>query len=227
MNPWPLVMADFRRNRVGALAVVLLVALAVALGVAVSAQDRALRQGSARAADKFTLIIGAPGGETQLVLSSVYLQPAAIGEVRFGYRATPRLTAEGRLTVGRPSLRVSLSDDVENAAPLEATNTITEYAFEGGALWRLTGGERRRWTPFVSGGAGMARHVHDGRTLVQDALSGYAGGGTLYALGSSRGEPTRAGLRFDARLQLLHGGIAEGTGVVARVAATAGFFVLF
>ena len=81
MNPWPLVLADFRRNRVGALAVVLLVALAVALGVAVSAQDRALRQGSARAADKFTLIIGAPGGETQLVLSSVYLQPAAIGLV--------------------------------------------------------------------------------------------------------------------------------------------------
>ena len=81
MNPWPLVLADLRRNRIGALAVVLLVALAVALGVAVSAQDRALRQGSARAADKFSLVIGAPGSETQLVLSAVYLQAAAIGLV--------------------------------------------------------------------------------------------------------------------------------------------------
>ena len=50
----------------------------MALGVAVSAQERALRQGSARAAEKFDLVVGAPGSETQLVLSSVYLQVAAI-----------------------------------------------------------------------------------------------------------------------------------------------------
>ena len=81
MNPWPLVVADLRRNRAGAIAVALLAGLAVALGVAVSAQDRALRQGSARAADKFPLIVGAPGSETQLVLSAVYLQTAAIGLV--------------------------------------------------------------------------------------------------------------------------------------------------
>ena len=81
MNPWPLVLADLRHNRAGAVAVALLVALAVALGVAVSAQDRALRQGSARAAEKFPLIVGAPGSETQLVLSAVYLQAAAIGLV--------------------------------------------------------------------------------------------------------------------------------------------------
>jgi putative ABC transport system permease protein len=78
MNPWPLVAADLRQNRVGAVAIVLLVALAVALGVAVSARERALRQGSARAAGKFPLVVGAPGSETQLVLSSVYLQIAGI-----------------------------------------------------------------------------------------------------------------------------------------------------
>ena len=42
MNPWPLVIADLRHNRAGAVAMILLVALAVALGIAVSAQDRAL-----------------------------------------------------------------------------------------------------------------------------------------------------------------------------------------
>ncbi len=81
MNPWPLVAADLRRSWAGAVAMTLLVALAVALGIAVSAQDRALRQGSAQAATKFKLIVGAPGSETQLVLSAVYLQPAAIGLV--------------------------------------------------------------------------------------------------------------------------------------------------
>ena len=82
MNPWPLVAADLRQNRVGAAAIVLLVALAVALGVAVSAQERELRQGSARAAEKFPLVVGAPGSETQLVLSSVYLQVAAVDLLR-------------------------------------------------------------------------------------------------------------------------------------------------
>ena len=77
-NPWPLVQADLKRTRAGTVAIALIVALAVGLGVAVSAQERALRQGSARAAAAFDLVIGARGSETQLVLSTVYLQPAAI-----------------------------------------------------------------------------------------------------------------------------------------------------
>ena len=77
-NPLPVVLADMRRTRWGVLAIMLLVAVAVALGVAVSAQERALRQGSAQAADRFDLLIGAPGSPTQLVLSTVYLQPQAL-----------------------------------------------------------------------------------------------------------------------------------------------------
>ncbi len=78
MNPWPVVWAELKTTRAGAIAVVLLVALAVALGVAVSSQERALRQGSAAAADRFDIVIGARGSPTQLVLSSVYLQIAAV-----------------------------------------------------------------------------------------------------------------------------------------------------
>jgi putative ABC transport system permease protein len=78
LNPLPVVAADIRRSRSGFLAVVGLIAVAVALGVAVSAQERALRTGSARAADAFELLVGAPGSPTQLVLTSVYLQPAAL-----------------------------------------------------------------------------------------------------------------------------------------------------
>lgn len=81
MNPWPLVVADFRSNRTGVVAIVLLVALAIALGIAVSAQERAVREGSIAAARPFDLLIGARGSETQLLLSTVYLQPAAIGLV--------------------------------------------------------------------------------------------------------------------------------------------------
>ncbi|WP_105383833.1 ABC transporter permease [Neorhizobium alkalisoli] len=72
------ILADLRRLWAGATVVVLLVALATAVGVTVTLQERALRLGSARAADKFDLVIGAAGSETQLVLSSVFLQPAPL-----------------------------------------------------------------------------------------------------------------------------------------------------
>jgi putative ABC transport system permease protein len=78
MNPLPLVLAELRHNRAAVLAVAVLIALAVSLGVAVSAQERALRTSSAAAAEAFDIVVGMPGSQTQLVLTAVYLQPAAL-----------------------------------------------------------------------------------------------------------------------------------------------------
>lgn len=78
MIPWRLIVADWRRLWPGVVVVVVLIALATALSISVSLQERALRMGSAKAADRFDLVIGAPGSETQLVLSSVFLQPSAL-----------------------------------------------------------------------------------------------------------------------------------------------------
>jgi putative ABC transport system permease protein len=72
------ILADLKRVWLGSAVVVLIVALAVALGVAVTLQERALRFGSARAADKFDLVIGAAGSENQLVLSAVFLQASPL-----------------------------------------------------------------------------------------------------------------------------------------------------
>jgi len=78
MNPLPLVLAELRYHGAAVLAVAVLIALAVSLGIAVSAQERALRKSSAAAAEPFDIIVGMPGSQTQLVLTSVYLQPAAL-----------------------------------------------------------------------------------------------------------------------------------------------------
>ena len=90
------IFADLRRLWLGAAVMVLLVALATALGVAVTLQERALRLGSARAADRFDLVIGAAGSETQLVLSSVFLQPSPLplmsGEILAKLNADPRVS---------------------------------------------------------------------------------------------------------------------------------------
>lgn len=55
---------------------VALMGVSVGLGIALIAQERALRQGSARAAEKFDVIVGAPGDRLGLMLAAVYLRPA-------------------------------------------------------------------------------------------------------------------------------------------------------
>jgi putative ABC transport system permease protein len=78
MNPFPVIIALFKRHRSSTLLFTALVALAVALGIAITSQERALREGSARAADKFDLIVAAPGSQTDLLMSIVYLRPTAV-----------------------------------------------------------------------------------------------------------------------------------------------------
>jgi len=55
-----------------------LIAVSVAMGVALTAQERALREGSAQAANKFDMIIAAPGNELTLLFASVFLRPSAV-----------------------------------------------------------------------------------------------------------------------------------------------------
>lgn len=78
MNPFPFVRAALARNPLTALVFMVLVAITVALGSAISMQERALRQGSARAADGFDLIVAAPGSQTDILLASVFLRPSAV-----------------------------------------------------------------------------------------------------------------------------------------------------
>jgi len=74
-RPWPLARAMLWRFRGANAVFVALIAVTMALGAGLTAQERALRQGSARAAERFDLILGAPGSEVSLVLAAVYLQP--------------------------------------------------------------------------------------------------------------------------------------------------------
>ena len=104
MNPLPMVWADLRAMRWSALITVLLIGIAVAIGVAVSAQERAMRQASARASDDFPLIIGAPSSQTQLVLTAVYLQAEALplidGNILNTLAQDPRVAGAAPLAYG-------------------------------------------------------------------------------------------------------------------------------
>ena len=125
-NPLPVVVADYRRNRLLVIVTLALVAIAMAIGVAVIAQERALRQGSARAADDFDLLVGAPGSPTQLVLTSVYLRLQSIP-----------------LVDGAVLAKATVAKGVRYAAPIAfgdnhlghpIVGTIAAFAARGGAL---------------------------------------------------------------------------------------------
>jgi len=104
MNPLIMVKADYRAMRGSAWAVVLLVAFAVAIGVALSAQEKALRTSTTRAAADFDLVIGAAGSATQLVMTTVYLQPEALplmpGESLKSLGTDPRVKAFAPIAFG-------------------------------------------------------------------------------------------------------------------------------
>ncbi|MBS7543779.1 ABC transporter permease [Ancylobacter oerskovii] len=116
-----LVVADLRRNALGALAIVLIVAFAAALGVAVTLQERALRLGSARAATAFPLVVGAAGSETQLMLSAVFLQPAPLGLVPG--RVLSSLAADPRVAWAAP---VGFGDFVEDYPIVGTTQALVD-----------------------------------------------------------------------------------------------------
>lgn len=73
--PAPLVRAMLWRFRWANAIFVLLIAISVGMGIGLLAQERGLRLGSAQAADKFDLVVSAPGSDLGMMLATVFLQP--------------------------------------------------------------------------------------------------------------------------------------------------------
>ncbi|KJF72710.1 FtsX-like permease family protein [Agrobacterium arsenijevicii] len=131
------ILADLRRLWLGGIVVVLLVALATALGVAVTLQERSLRLGSARAADKFDLVVGAAGSETQLILSSIFLQAAPLPLVDGAVLA--KLAADPRVAWAAP---VGFGDSFAGFPIVGTTTSLvsnTTSGFAEGRMFALEG----------------------------------------------------------------------------------------
>ena len=100
-RPWPLVRALLYRYRAINAIFVILLAVATGLGIGVTALERGIREGTARAADKFDLVVGTPGSELTLLFASVFLEPSVVG-----------------LIDGATFVEIAESDGVAFAAPL-------------------------------------------------------------------------------------------------------------
>jgi len=131
------ILSDLRRFKGGALAVVVLIALSVALCVTVTLQERAVRLGSARAAEKFDLVVGAAGSETQLALSAVFLQPSPLPLV--SGTVLSKLVADPRVAFAAP---VGFGDSADGYPVVGTTTTLVSAlspALAEGALFTRLG----------------------------------------------------------------------------------------
>ena len=151
---------------------VVLIGLSVGLGIALVAQERALRQGTARAAEKFDVIVAAPGDRIRMLLAAVYLQPSDApllgGDVLAELQADPRIDllapiAFGDSFQGAPVVGTTADFVTHLAGPLAAGRMFAAPdEAVAGALAPVAGGAS--FTP-MHGHGDFTEDVHGGHAI--------------------------------------------------------------
>ncbi len=153
-----LIAADLVRHRWGALAIALLIALATALGVVVTLEERPCALAAPGAA-AFDLVVGAPGSETQLVLRRLFLQSAPLTQLPGSVLAA--LAADPRVAYAAPVGFGDFSDDrplVGTTQPLvDGLGGVTE-----GHSFRRLGGRYHRCRRAPARSGELPSHAWEG-----------------------------------------------------------------
>lgn len=126
-------------------------------------------------------------------------------QARVGFFLSSAVSFEGGIRYNRPELSIDISDDFEQTPALTIDEKISRYVFDGSLVfhperWRFGGG---RGMPFVLGGAGYLRELHDGRELVETGRTYHAGAGFKYWMGQGS---RRLGFRGEALVVIRDGG---------------------
>ena len=160
------------------------------------------------------------GGAFTLFSTRTTLARAASAEMHLGVRLTRRFEVEGAVSYGKPRLRIAVTNDVENASLITATERVEEFAVTGGVLWYPAGfSPESQVAPFVEVGAGYLRVLHEELTFVQDGREYLAGGGVKFVLHRG-GAVRRVGFRVDARAIARNKGLFSTTRVSPAVGAS-------
>ena len=159
---------------------------------------------------------GTGSGPLELFQSDATLTSAIGGQARAGVYLSPAIVVEGGFQYARPKVEVRLSGDFEDAATTTASETVSSYLFTGSMLYHF-GRAQSGFRPFIAGGGGHIRDVHEGSNVVDTGYEFHAGGGFKWWL--SKGRSSRFGIRGDIVASVREGGVATEEG--RRVAPTA------
>ena len=171
-----------------------------------------------------------PGGSSLRIFStSSDLASVAGFEGRIAVRLIQSLEAEVEASYGTPQLNVTISNDIENAPPVTAIETVEQFTVGAGVVWSVPlRSLSPRLVPFVTGGGGYLRQMHAERTLLETGQDYQVGGGVKFLLWSRPGGFVNAiGARVDARAVVRMKGVAFDDGGHAAPAVGASAFVRF
>lgn len=158
----------------------------------------------------------------ELFTAETRLDPAPAGHGRLGIYVARRVSLEGGIQYSRPLLTTTLSNDAEGAASITASETVTRYVFTGSIVFHLGSFAGGRATPFVLGGGGYVRELHEGAELVETGQEVHAGAGVKFWFGTGR---RRAGVRGDVGVSLRERGITFTE--ARRTVPTAGVSLIY
>jgi len=133
-HPWPLVRALIWRFRAVSAVFSLLIAVSVAMGIGLTAQERGLRRATAQAADKFDLIVAAPGSEMAVLMATVFLQPTDLPLLDGAAYAA--IASDNRVDLAAP---IAVGDSFGGAPIVGTTADLVHHLSDGritGQIWR-------------------------------------------------------------------------------------------
>ena len=167
-------------------------------------------------------------GTARLFSTSTTLAGAPAIDGRVGVRLTPSLMVEGEASLAQQDLRVEISNDVEaGSVSVTPVERVEQFTVGGAVVWFVpTRASRVR--PFVAGGGGYLRQLHESATLVVTGRYYQVGGGLVYPLASRSGAWLKTmGLRLEARALFRVDGVALDSSTHVAPTAGASFFLRF
>jgi hypothetical protein len=172
---------------------------------------------------------GTTPGDFRVFATDTGLDASPGFDGRVAYWLTRSLAVEAGFVMTRPIVTTRVTDDIEDADDLTLEEDLEQYFVDVGAvllLDRFSIGDRT--VPFVSGGAGYLRQLHEGRTLVETGQVYHLGGGVRHWLRMrDTGFLRAAGLRVDARIYMLANGFAFEDSVRPHGAISGALFLTF
>lgn len=151
--------------------------------------------------------VGATPPPFTLFSTSSKVGPAASASVRVGFTLTPALLVEGGGSFGMPRVGVAITQDTEVAGQALDGEELQQYFFDGAVMWHLPVRLGTRLRPFIIGGGGYLRQLHEERTMVETGQIYYGGVGARYWIRGGSGTTRSFGLRGDLRANRRRGGI--------------------
>jgi hypothetical protein len=150
------------------------------------------------------------GGALKIFTTSSELATIVGLEGRVAVRLRPSLEAEVQGSYGAPQLKVAISGDSEAAAAVTAVENVQQFTIGGGVVWYVPS----RWwgsrlVPFVTGGVGQLRQMHQDRVRLDTGRYLQVGGGVkAFFFSRPRGFVNALGARVDLRALVRTDGVA-------------------